>query len=228
MPDPEHINWFVGHPDYLVVLAKTTDYYPTKTTVLYLILQGGQFEPVSGGQFEMADGGQVPLGNGGQFAWIFQLYIHPAAQGFAIWYTPEQEVDLLFTESLQVNSGKAFVPPLLWKADKNNLTLYALKDWHKPSLKAPLFRAPFFNLYHDNKVCMGTVDKGMENITCLEDFIARWEQCYWNSYFSHMIAGISPVKGNIIQLWQQQVNTGKRFPLNVLVAEGKTIKDLVV
>jgi len=156
------------------------------------------------------------------------LYIHPAAQGFAIWYTPEQEVDLLFTESLQVNSGKAFVPPLLWKADKNNLTLYALKERYKPSLKAPLFRAPFFNLYHDNKVCMGTVDKGMENITCLEDFIARWEHCYWNSYFSHMIAGISPVKGNIVQLWQQQVNTGKKFPLTVLVAEGKTIKDLIV
>ena len=156
------------------------------------------------------------------------LYINPAAQGFAIWFTPEQEVGLLFRESLRIDSGKAFVPPLVWKADKNNLSLYAVKDRKKPTPKTPLYRAPFFNLYNDSKVCTGTVDMGMEKTTCLEDFIARWEHCYWDSYFSHMIAGISPIKGNIVQLWQQQVNTGKKFPLNVLVSEGKTIKDLIL
>jgi hypothetical protein len=41
-----------------LVLIKTTDIYPTKTTVLFSIILGGQFEPELGGQFEMAEGGQ--------------------------------------------------------------------------------------------------------------------------------------------------------------------------
>ena len=56
-----------------MVLIKTTDIYPTKTTVLFSTILGGQFEPESGGQFEMAEGGQFPVAGGGQFAWIFQF-----------------------------------------------------------------------------------------------------------------------------------------------------------
>jgi len=156
------------------------------------------------------------------------LYIHPTTHGFAMWYTPEQEVDLLFKESLQIPCGKAFVPPLLWKADKSNLYLYAVKTQGKPSIKAPLYRAPFFNLYEDDRVCMGTVDMGMDKVDCLEDFTATWERCYWNSYFSHLIGNVSPVNGNIVQVWQQQVNTQKKFPQDILKAKDKTIKDLIV
>jgi PRTRC genetic system protein B len=156
------------------------------------------------------------------------LYIHPSTRGFAIWHTPVQEVGLLFKESLQITCGKAFVPPLLWKADKNNLYLYAVKTQGRPSVKTPLFRAPFFNLYEDDRVCMGTVDMGMDKITCLEDFMTAWERCYWNSYFSHLIGEISPVGGNIVQLWQQQVNTQRKFPQDVLKAKDKTIKDLII
>ena len=47
----------------MVVLIKTTHYYPTNTTVLLPDLTGGHFEPVLRGHFEM--------GNGGQFAWVF-------------------------------------------------------------------------------------------------------------------------------------------------------------
>lgn len=156
------------------------------------------------------------------------LYIHPATHGFAMWYTLEQEVDVLFKEHLQIPCGKAFVPPLIWKADKNNLQLYAIKTQGKPSIKTPLFRAPFFNLYEDERVCMGTVEMGMDKIDCLEDFMAAWERCYWGSYFSHLIGEISPVEGNIVQLWQQQVNTEKKFPQDVLKAKDITIKDLIV
>jgi len=156
------------------------------------------------------------------------LYIHPSTHGFAVWYTPEQQVDVLFKENLQIPCGRAYVPPLIWKADKSNLQLYAIKTQGKPSIKTPLFRAPFFNLYEDDRVCMGTVDMGMDKVNCLDDFMAAWERSYWNSYFSHLIGEISPVGGNIVQLWQQQVNTQRKFPQDVLKANDKTIKDLIV
>jgi len=71
LSDFKHINCFVGHNNLSFVLIKTTDYYPTKTTVLFIPFLGGQFQPVSGGQFEMAEGGQFHLAGGGQFAWVF-------------------------------------------------------------------------------------------------------------------------------------------------------------
>lgn len=101
------------------------------------------------------------------------LYIHPSRDGFAVWHTREQEVDLLFKEGLQIPSGKSYVPPLIWKATKNDLYLYAIKTIGKVSAKTPLFRAPFFNLYENDRVCMGTVDTGMEQVHSLEDFMAQ-------------------------------------------------------
>ncbi len=155
------------------------------------------------------------------------LHIQQSAQGFAIWNTPEQEVNLLFTESLQIPCGKAYIPPLVWKANKSSLFLYAVKE-RKTSLKTALLRAPFFNLNDNGSVCMGTVDTGMEKINNLEDFMAAWEHCYWNSYFSHLITGVSPVKENIVQLWQSQVNSGKKFPLEALTETGQILKNIIV
>ncbi len=43
--------------NYLIVLIKTTDYYPTNTTALLPDFTGGHFEPVLGGLFQMGDGG---------------------------------------------------------------------------------------------------------------------------------------------------------------------------
>lgn len=156
------------------------------------------------------------------------LHLNPSLNGFAIWFTPEQEVNLLFVETLGIPSGKAYVPPLIWKAGKDELEIYAVKNRQKPTLKTPLFRAPFFNLHTNHKVCMGTVETAIDSVNNLEDFLTRWEQCYWNSYFSHMIAGISPVKGNVVQLWQAQVNTHQKFPLDELVETGKTLKNLFI
>jgi hypothetical protein len=56
----------------LVILIKTTNFYPTKTTALLSCFSGGQFQPAEGGQFEMAQGGQFHLAEGGQFEWVFQ------------------------------------------------------------------------------------------------------------------------------------------------------------
>lgn len=155
------------------------------------------------------------------------LYLNCSIQGYAIWHTPMQEAELLFTKSLGIPSGKAIVPPLIWKADKTTLHLYAIKSKSKPDAKTLLFNAPFFNMYEDDSVCMGTVDVNMEGVNSLEAFIHTWEGYYWNSYFSHLIQDRSPIQGNIVQLWQDQVRTKQKFPLDVLLKNGKIIQDLI-
>jgi PRTRC genetic system protein B len=155
------------------------------------------------------------------------LYINPNHDGYAIWYTPTQKVNLFFVDSLAITNGKAFVPPLLWKASKNTLYIYAMDTDTEINEQTPLFHAPFFNLYTDGKVCMGTVSISIKTDCLLEEFIQQWEQYFFNSYFSHLIGDASPVKGNIIQLWQTLVCSGKPFPMKSLLKNDLTIKNLL-
>ncbi|MEP6749416.1 MAG: PRTRC system protein B [Bacteroidota bacterium] len=155
------------------------------------------------------------------------LYINPDKNGYAIWYSNPQKAKLFFIESLQIPNGMAFIPALIWKATKTTLSVYALKENIKPSAKTKLFHAPFFNFYKEGNVCMGTVDVEMTNQTSLEEFINGWQEYFFNSYFSHLLNNHNPVKGDIIQLWQDQVNTNKKFPSAVLTAAKKILKDLI-
>ncbi|XDZ54187.1 PRTRC system protein B [Flavobacterium tructae] len=155
------------------------------------------------------------------------LHLNPEHDGSVVWYTPVQKVSLFFVESLGITNGEVFVPPLLWKATKNTLYIYAMNTNKDLNEQTQLYNAPFFNLYKDGKVCMGTVSVNIKANCNLEEFIKFWEQYFFNSYFSHLIGDTSPVKGNIIQLWQNLVNTKKQFPMKSLLKNGLTIKNLL-
>ncbi|EJL62798.1 hypothetical protein [Flavobacterium sp. CF136] len=155
------------------------------------------------------------------------IYINADSNGFAIWHTPAQRVELFFVEGLSIPNGRASIPPLLWKASKNALWVYAIHCDKNISEETPLCHAPFFNIYNDGKVCMGTVKINIKPDTYLQDFIGLWQKYFFNSYFSHLIGQKSPVKGNIITLWQNLINSKKQFPVKSLLQNGLTIKKLL-
>lgn len=155
------------------------------------------------------------------------VYINPLNNGFTVWYTPPQEVNLFFVESLGIPSGKVCIPAMLWKASKDRLDVFALKGKSKPTAKTTLYHAPFFNIHSSGNVCMGTVVINIDRSTALEDFMAQWERYFFNSYFSHTIQHVSGAKMNIVQLWQEQVATGRAFPQDVLVKSNTTLNNLI-
>lgn len=155
------------------------------------------------------------------------LYINPRRDGFAIWHTPAQTVNMLFKEELGIPSGKVPVPPLIWKASLTHLYVYAMGEEKKPSAKTTLYHAPFFNIHENGEVCMGTVDVSIDKSCSLEDFIRQWEHYFWNSRFSHLING-SPVTGDINQLWKQLTTESKTFPYNRLISINRKIKDIIL
>ena len=155
------------------------------------------------------------------------LHLNPDHDGYAIWYTYAQKVSLFFVESLAIPNAEAFVPPLLWKASKNTLYIYAMVADKIINEQTALYHAPFFNLYNDGRVCMGTVKVDIKADCHLQDFMQSWEQYFFKSYFSHLIGNTSPVKGNIIQLWQKLVGSGKPFPIKSLIKNGLTLKKLL-
>jgi len=147
--------------------------------------------------------------------------------GVVLWYTPAQEQSLFFKDSLTIPCGKAQVPALVWKASKCGLQLFALSDDRKPDIKTPLYYAPFFNTAKSGNVCMGTVQVGITESSSLEEFIGAWEKAFFNSYFSHLNDQHQPVKGNIIQLWQSLMDSGKPFPIGLLTTSSLTIQQLL-
>lgn len=155
------------------------------------------------------------------------LHLNPEQNGSVIWYTPAQKVSLFFVESLGIPSGEAFVPSLLWKASKNTLYIYAIDTETQINEQTNLYHVPFFNVYTDGRVCMGTVSVNIKSNCHLEEFIALWEQYFFNSYFSHLIGSTSPVKGNIIQLWQKLMGNDKPFPIKSLLKNDLTIKNIL-
>lgn len=155
------------------------------------------------------------------------LYVDTSETGCAIWYTPAQKVRLFFKEQLTIPSGMAHIPPLVWNATSDSVSVYALNTHERPTDETTLFHAPFFNLYEDGKVCMGTVNIDVDEECNLLDFMTQWEEYFFNSYFSHTIF-TAPHKGNLVSLWQQQVENQTPFPLDVLTPNGKTIKNIIV
>ena len=154
------------------------------------------------------------------------LHINPAENGSVIWYTKSHERKLHFTESLGLPPQELPLPALVWAADKSRLYVFALKGKGKPHIKTPLYNAPFFNLYRNGNVCMGSVDVRISQSATLEDFTAAWEGYFFGSNFSHLIDGHNPVAGNLISLYQSLSGKGT-FPVEELVPTAKQLKHLL-
>lgn len=154
------------------------------------------------------------------------LHINPSEKGTVLWYTKTQQRQLYFVDSLGIPNGMAQVPSMLWFANKNSLSAFALASDRRPTEKTPLHYAPFFNIYEKGNVCMGTVSIDIKNSASVEETTQAWEHYFFNSYFSHSLCDNLTNK-NIVTLWKDLVDTDKPFPKEVLKKNNKTLKNLL-
>lgn len=156
------------------------------------------------------------------------LHINPSLdKGAVLWYTKAQKKQLYFVSGLDIPCGVAHVPPMLWQATKNSLRVFALLNNRRPTERTPLHHSPFFNIYEDGRVCMGTVSVRIKNSASIEEFTTAWQDYFFNSYFSHLMGENSPVKGNCVSLWKELIATGRTFPVKVLKKNNKTLQNLL-
>lgn len=155
------------------------------------------------------------------------LNIDSSQNGSVLWYTKSQERQMYFVKNLEIPNGKAHVPAMLWFADKENLSVFALTSDKRPTEKTPLYYAPFFNVYEDGAVCMGTVDVNIKNSASVEELTTAWEDYFFNSYFSHLLDNYNPIKGNCVNLWKKLMEKNEDFPADILKKNNKTLKNLL-
>lgn len=154
------------------------------------------------------------------------LHLDPQ-KGIAIWFTKAMQRKLHFTENLGIPNGIANVPAMLWAAGRNSLYVFALASNRRPTARATLYNAPFFNVYENGNVCMGTVNVHIKKTASLEKFISTWEGYFFNSYFSHLMQNYHPINGNCVSLWEHLIATGETFPKEILKKSNTTLKDLL-
>ena len=155
------------------------------------------------------------------------LYVNSTRNGGAVWYSEGRKTPLFFKEDLDIPCGVGAIPPLLWKASRDVLHVFSLSSNRRPTWESPLFYAPFFNIAVDGKVCMGSVSVNISEQCSIESFITQWERYFFTSYFTHLLGSVSPVKGNIVQLWQSLIKKGGRFPLDKLLKTTYSLKDII-
>ena len=154
------------------------------------------------------------------------LHLNPSKNGSVIWYTKAGKRQLYFSENLEISNGTAEVPAMLWLATQRSLKVFALSSNRRPTEKTSLFYAPFFNVYENGNVCMGTVNIDIQNSASVEEFMEKWEDYFFNSYFSHLMNEHNPITGNCVNLWKNLIDTEKPFPKEVLKSANRTLKNL--
>jgi hypothetical protein len=74
---------------------------------------------------------------------------------------------------------------------------------------------------------MGTVNINIQNSASVEEFTEKWEEYFFNSYFSHLMNEHNPINENCVNLWKSLIDTEKPFPKEVLKPANRTLKTLL-
>ena len=116
-----------------------------------------------------------------------------------IWYNPPCRRNRFFAESLHMEDGTYHVPGTLYAVRDGVLSVYCFAG-RKPALDAPLLGVPYFNVYADGKVCMGSARPQIPDTDRLsyEDVLLAWEGAFWNSVDVHT-NGSPSTKANLIE-----------------------------
>lgn len=146
-----------------------------------------------------------------------------SAIGPDVWWVPGC-VRPVFFENLDVKSGKAPWPSLIFVAHKRSLEVYAIKGLKRPGLKTRLYFAPFPNM-RGSQVCLGNSpvpDK------CFE--YKEWERAFFDSGFSEIHEARRVKTGSLTEFWDGLVKSGAaRFPDKGLIPfrSFKTVSDIL-
>lgn len=139
-----------------------------------------------------------------------------------IWYSEPKQQPLLFSKDLPIESANYPIPYLLWSLQGDTLKVYALKN--KPqSANAPLFMAPFLNVYNTGAVCMGSASLKHKS-TDYKVLIPFCQYAFFNSTFTHTNCD-RILKRNISDVYQEQfLKKTKTFNHEILLPNNNQLK----
>lgn len=142
-----------------------------------------------------------------------------------VWYRKPEKRNIFFTEGIEIPSGLVSVPGLVYKVENKELFVFSYVSKRLTS-KTQLYRAPFFNVYTNGKICLGNAKAKKPQECTYSGIMEYWEDMFWKSEFSHLL-GPNPVCSNLSSLYKKLINTDKAFPVEELVKEKMKVGGLL-
>jgi len=142
-----------------------------------------------------------------------------------VWYVKANERKLQFTDQLNIKSGKANVPTLIFKYHNKSVQVFALRSSRRPSENTPIYRAPFHNVGDGGGLCRGSAKFKQKHTDCYNEIMTDVENVFFNSLFSEIHG--KPIEGNLNTLWRRQIKGTDKFPSEVLIKTSKTLKNII-
>ena len=103
------------------------------------------------------------------------------------------------------------------------LYIYALMTDQRPTLSTKLYRAPFFNIYGDGNVCLGTAKIGKQKAKTYELEAERYERGF---FMAEQSGGqsLNNCKTPLSKLWPALINNKAPFPSKAELVQHSTYK----
>ena len=141
-----------------------------------------------------------------------------------VWYRKPEERKMYFVESLNIPDGTMKEPGMVYSVRGSELFVYCFKGT-KP--KSILYRAPFFNIYSEGRVCLGSSKADKPTKNTFEEWMLYWEKMFWQSEFAEHISE-NPIEGNLAVVTKNCIKKGIPFPVDLMKRMNKKLCDILV
>jgi PRTRC genetic system protein B len=169
------------------------------------------------------------MGFGGLISPHILFGVNKAGLTSVMWYRPAMKRALNFSSSLKIKgASNVDVPATLYLVVNNNLYVFALITDDRPTENTKIYKAPYFNIYEDGRVCLGTANVGRKQ-NVYEKEAERFERGF---YMAEQNGGDSEhnCKTALPKLWSSLIKTKSAFPSKkelVLHPKYKNVLDLM-
>ena len=142
------------------------------------------------------------------------------------WWSPAQPRPMFFADAekhMTPVSGRTFPhPALVFVAKEDALYVRALTNSQRPGADTHLYAAPYWNMYQDGHVCLGSM-RTPDSLSI--GAIPAWEHGFFASAFTHPgdIAKLTSYCGGFTKLWKDLAGSAEPFPSRYLVDTGQTL-----
>lgn len=148
-----------------------------------------------------------------------------AGQEVYVWYNSPRKRLRYFDERLGLEDGNYYVPGVLYIVKEKTLYVFCFSG-KKPSIQSEVLGVPFFNVYKEGRVCMGSAYPNIPDTVDLsyDDVLKAWEDAFWNSMDVHTNGSPSTV-GNLIETIKKYKD--KPFDTKSLVKRKENIGQII-
>lgn len=124
-----------------------------------------------------------------------------------VWYNPPMKRNRFFDSRLGLEDGIYHVPGTIYAVRDKTLSVFCFAG-KKAKMDSQLLGVPYFHVYQDGHVCMGSAKAEIPETDKLsyQDVLLAWERAFWNSVDSHT-NGSPSTRGNLIETIKKYKDT---------------------